>query len=114
MTAAAQGISRATPRRLEVASYIKTYIFQVLKLLIWVGSALDDLRAFPPTARRRAGVWELRVHAAGAYRLFYIAKFEEGIYVLHAFEKRSRRTSRLDLEIGARRYRAVIEARGRA
>jgi phage-related protein len=40
-----------------------------------------------------------------------VARFEEGIYVLHAFEKQSRRTARLDVEIGARRYREVIAGR---
>ena len=60
-----------------------------------------------------AGVCELRIRASGSYRIFYVAKFEEGIYVLHAFEKRSRRTPRLDLEIGTTRYRAVVENRTR-
>jgi phage-related protein len=46
--------------------------------------------------------------------VFQVARFEEGIHVLHALEKRSRRMSRLDLEIGARRCRTVIKARGRA
>ena len=57
------------------------------------------------------GAYELRIRTDGAFRVFYVPKFEEGIYVLHAFEKHSRLTSRNDLEIGARRFREVIQSR---
>ena len=60
------------------------------------------------------GEYELRIRADGAFRVFYVPKFEEGIYVLHAFQKKSRRTSKADLEIGAKRYREVIASRGRS
>ena len=59
-----------------------------------------------------AGVWELRVRAGGAFRVLYVAKFEESIYVLHAFQKKSRKTSRNDLAIGENRYREVVRQRG--
>lgn len=105
------------------------------KPLHWLGSSLHDLREFPEDARRRAGhylelvqngiepidfkpmpivgsgVYELRIRGEGAYRVFYVAKFAEGIYVLHAFQKKTRRTERLDLEIGAKRYRELIKRR---
>ena len=45
------------------------------------------------------GVVEIRVHAEGEYRVMYVAKRVEGIYVLHAFEKRTRQTRRFDIEI---------------
>jgi len=101
----------------------------------WVGSALADLRAFPDTARRRAGqeldllqqglepndfkpmpsvgvgVYELRIRAEGAFRVFYVAKFAEGLYVLHAFQKKTQRTERLDLALGAKRYREILRQR---
>ena len=104
--------------------------------LLWVGSAREDLRAFPAIARSAAGralgllqdgrppsdyrsmpsigagVWEIRVNTGGAFRVFYVAKFAEGIYVLHAFEKKSRKTSRNDLAIGKSRYREVLRSRG--
>ncbi|MGQ0815048.1 MAG: type II toxin-antitoxin system RelE/ParE family toxin [Gemmatimonadota bacterium] len=103
--------------------------------LLWVGSARQDLRAFPRPARRLAGhqldrlqkgldpvdfkampsvgpgVYEIRVRAQGAFRIFYVAKFKEGIYVLHAFEKKSQRTSRRDLELGAARYQELVRQR---
>ena len=37
-----------------------------------------------------AGVIEIRIHAGGGFRLFYIAKFPEAVYALHAFEKKTR------------------------
>ncbi len=105
------------------------------KALLWVGSARGDLRAFPAKARSRAGheldqlqqgldptdfkpmpaigagAYELRIRIEGAFRVFYVAKFAEGIYVLHAFEKKTRQTARLDVEVGAKRYRLLMNWR---
>lgn len=79
------------------------------KPIQWLGSSLEDLSNFPESARRRAGfqlravqngedpsdfkpmsvvgagVQEIRIRTEDAYRIFYIAKFEEAVYVLHAF-----------------------------
>ncbi len=57
------------------------------------------------------GVIELRVHAGGEFRVFYVAKFAEAIYVLYAFEKRTRTTSSRDIEAGRRRYRQAVAHR---
>jgi phage-related protein len=108
------------------------------KLVPWVGSSREDLKRFPVAARRRAGheldtlqrglhptdfkampaigagVHELRIRAGEAFRLFYVVRFEEAIYVLHAFQKRSRRTSRFDIDLGAKRYREVVSGRIRS
>lgn len=54
------------------------------------------------------GVSELRVRARGAYRVIYLAKFAEAVYVLHAFEKKSRKTARLDVELAKQRYRNLV------
>lgn len=106
------------------------------KELRWVGSAYEDLLEFPKSARRKAGFqlgrvqaglepedWkpfddvgagtrEIRIRdARGAYRVMYVAKLEEAVYVLHCFKKRARATSREDKEIAAARYRAVVNAR---
>ena len=45
------------------------------------------------------GVVEIRIHAGLEHRVFYVARFAEGVYVLHAFEKRSQRTARTDIAI---------------
>lgn len=57
------------------------------------------------------GAFEIRIHTAVEHRVFYVVKFAEGIYVLHAFPKKTQRTSRNDLEIGRRRYRDVVRNR---
>ena len=108
-----------------------------MKPVRWVGSALVDLRAFPPDARTVGGhnlhlvqlgfeaedwkpmtgigpgVYELRIRTTVEHRIFYVAKFEEVVYVLHCFPKKTRRTSQRDLEIGRERYRTAIRERAR-
>ena len=54
-----------------------------------------------------SGVYEIRLHAGTAHRVFYIAKFTEAVYVLHAFEKRTRRTRKADIELAKERLAEV-------
>lgn len=58
------------------------------------------------------GVYELRVKTNTQHRVFYVTKFEEGIYVLHAFVKKTQKTSKNDLDLGAKRYKVLLEQRG--
>ena len=58
-----------------------------------------------------SGAMEIRVHAGSEYRVFYVARFEEAVYVLHCFQKTTRKTRGADIELGRRRYRAMIEGR---
>lgn len=52
------------------------------------------------------GAREIRVRdATSAYRVIYVARFHDAVYVLHAFQKRSRKTGHADLEIAKDRYR---------
>jgi phage-related protein len=102
-----------------------------MKPLKFVGSALDELRRFPIDARRSVGheLWqvqmgllptdfrpmssvgggcyEIRVHTGEEWRVIYVAKFADAIYVLHAFQKKSRATARHDLEIARKRYDGI-------
>jgi len=48
---------------------------------------------------------------SGIYRMMYVAKFEEAIYVLHRFQKKTQATSKQDKAIAEARYRAVVIAR---
>ena len=57
------------------------------------------------------GVEEIRIRAKGAYRVFYVARFEEAVYVLHAFEKKTQKTAKEDLELGRQRYQQMIRFR---
>ena len=105
------------------------------KRLLWSGSSKSDLKGFPAEARRVAGyqLWlvqqgrvpddwkplqsvgigakEIRVHTGREHRVIYIASFAEGVYVLHAFEKKTRRTARRDLELARTRLREVVNRR---
>lgn len=108
-----------------------------VKPLIWLGSSRDDVRAFPDVPRQRvghelfqvqrglppsdwkpfgtvgAGVVELRVEAEGAFRVLYVAKFPEAVYVLHAFQKKTRRTRQADVEVAPKRFRDLERTRKR-
>lgn len=108
-----------------------------MKVLRFRGSALNDLRAFPESARREAGyqldkvqneqapadwkpmgtvgkgVQEIRIRdEAGAFRVIYVAKFAEAVYVLHCFQKKSQKTSRSDLDLAAKRYGQLVKELG--
>ena len=58
-----------------------------------------------------AGVREVRIHVEGEHRIIYLAKFEEGVYVLHAFPKKTQKTPRKDIEIAKARFQEVMQAR---
>ena len=59
-----------------------------------------------------SGTREIRISdAQGAFRVLFVAKFEEAVYVLHCFKKSTRSTSRSDKDVAAARYRAVVSAR---
>lgn len=57
------------------------------------------------------GVREIRVHIEGEYRVLYLAKFAEAVYVLHAFEKRTRKTRQADIELAKKRLSDVAQLR---
>ena len=76
--------------------------------LVQAGRLASDWKPIPTVG---AGVIEIRVHAEGEYRVFYVAKFGEAIYVLHVFGKKTRKTSSLDVELGKKRHRELLERR---
>ena len=106
---------------------------EALKRIIWRGDSLERIRSFPSDARQDAGyelervqrnleprdwkpinaagagVIEIRVHAGGEYRVFYVAKWKDAIHVLHAFVKKTQRTRRADIDLAAKRYREAAE-----
>ena len=57
------------------------------------------------------GVMEIRVHTRLEHRVFYLAKFEKAIYVLHAFEKRTRRTPQSEIELARKRLADLTRRR---
>jgi phage-related protein len=109
-----------------------------VKPLQWIGSSHDDLRAFPGPARREAGfalylaqlgrkapkakplkgfggagVLEVITdHDGNTYRAVYTVRFAEVVYVLHAFQKKSRRgiaMPKADVELVKRRLKNASE-----
>ena len=57
------------------------------------------------------GVQEIRIHTGMEHRVLYVAKFAEAVYVLHAFEKRTRQTLNADLDLARRRLRRLVDQR---
>lgn len=103
-----------------------------MKRLEFLGDSLEQLRDFPETARKEAGVqlhkvqqgiepsdWkpmtnvgqgvrEIRIRdEAGIFRVLYIAKIEDTVYVLHAFQKKTQQTAKRDLDLAATRLRQI-------
>ena len=76
--------------------------------LVQAGREPSSWRPMPSVG---LGVNELRVRTDDAFRVLYVAKFAEAIYVLHAFQKKSRKAAKTDIELARRRYRAMIEER---
>jgi phage-related protein len=74
------------------------------------GSSPDDFKYMGPIG---PGVAEIRVSEQGdQYRLIYVSKFEEAVYVIHAITKKStQRTSRADIEIARKRYSELVHQR---
>lgn len=56
------------------------------------------------------GVREIRIRdQTGAFRVIYIAKFANTLYVLHCFQKKTQKTGRTDLDLAAKRYRDLLK-----
>ncbi len=106
------------------------------KLVEFRGNALDELRSFPEAARRATGfqidrlqrgydpedwkpmpsvgkgVREVRIRdEAGAFRVIYLAKLEDAVYVLHCFQKKTRKTAAGDIELARNRYKELMRTK---
>ncbi|MDR0439585.1 MAG: type II toxin-antitoxin system RelE/ParE family toxin [Candidatus Accumulibacter sp.] len=104
-----------------------------MKPLEFLGSSQKDLREMPADVRHAlglelmtvqfggepsdfkpmpdvgAGAYEIRCrdNANGAFRVMYVAKFADAIHVLHAFQKKTRKTARYDIDLAAKRYKMI-------
>jgi phage-related protein len=104
----------------------------MMKPLVFLGDALDRLRDFPETARKEAGVqlhkiqlglepseWkpmttigtgvrDIRIRdEKGAFRILYVTRIKDAIFVLHAFHKKTQQTAKRDMDIAASRLRQI-------
>ena len=105
-----------------------------MKRVSFRGTSLSDLKAFPDPAKRRAGsqidkvqngldpddwkpmeeigagVKEIRLKdASGIYRVLYVAKFADTVYVLHCFKKTTQQTSKADKTLATKRYKDLVQ-----
>jgi phage-related protein len=53
------------------------------------------------------GAKEIRLHVLGEWRVIYVAKLREAVYVLHAFQKKTRKASQHDIDLGRQRYKRI-------
>jgi phage-related protein len=104
-----------------------------MKPLKFIGSSEDDLASFPrevkqvsgyqlyrvqaglmpsdwkPMLSVGAGAYEIRVHVLGEWRVIYVAKFADAVYVLHVFQKKTQQTRKEDIEVASARYKQLKE-----
>lgn len=100
-----------------------------MKELRFMGSSLADLADFPEAAKKMAGfelwqvgvmprdfkpmpifgagAYEVRIKVQGQWRVIYVAKHEEAVYVLHCFHKSTPKTAKADIDLAARRYKLI-------
>lgn len=76
---------------------------------IQAGLDPDDWKPFDSIG---AGTREIRIKEAdGIYRVMYVTKFVEALYVLHCFQKKTQKLSPHDKQIAETRYRAIMTER---
>ena len=106
-----------------------------MKRIQWLGTSLNTVRSFPESVRKLvgqelrfvqtgsmpsdfkpmttvgAGAYEIRVRSGNQYRVIYVAKFAESVYVLHSFIKTTPKTSKPDLDIAKAQYSTLLKER---
>jgi len=71
----------------------------------------DDWKPFDIVG---SGTKEIRINLEdGWFRVMYVAKFEESVYVLHCFKKKTSETSKKDKDLTALRYKELIQERSK-
>jgi len=106
-----------------------------MKPITWLGDTHKIIKAFSENARKEIGynldkvqkgkdpfdwkpmnsvgqgVKEIRIHQENEYRVLYVAKFEESIYILHSFIKKTEQTAPKDIALGKQRYKEMLNMR---
>jgi phage-related protein len=109
-----------------------------VKRVVWLGASLEEVRGWTAEAQRDTGyqlfkiqsgldpsdwkpmprvgtgVQEIRIHCATEYRVIYLAKLAEAVYVLHAFEKKTQKTPHVALDVARRRLQLLLSQRRHA
>ena len=106
-----------------------------MKKIIWLGKTHEMIKSYSNIVRQEIGynlgrvqrgmnphdwkpmslvgmgVKEIRIHEKNEYRVLYVARFEESIYVLHVFEKKSEQTLMKDINLARKRYMEMLKIR---
>lgn len=102
-----------------------------MKTTIFIGNSRECIRNFPDAVRQEigmqifriqqgldpedwkpmktvgAGVREIRIHAGDEYRTLYVANIGHVVYILHAFQKKTLKTSKKDIDLARKRYKQI-------
>ena len=108
-----------------------------MKDIVWLGQTYKDVKSYPKKVKREIGfnldrlqrglepcdwknlvglgqgIQEIRIHEMNEYRVVYIAKFAEAIYILHSFVKKTQQTSHKDIELIKNRYAEILALRNK-
>ena len=128
-------ISLACHSTASICMICKYLYKMIMKPLRFIDSSQKDLRDMPDAARHALGIELMTVQYGdepsdfkplpsvgagaheiryrddkGAFRVIYVAKFADAIYVLHAFQKKTRKTSKPDIDLAANRYKRLVGA----
>ncbi len=106
-----------------------------MKGIIWLGPTHQTVKEYPVNVRREIGynldrvqrgmdpcdwkpmvgvgngVKEIRIHEENEYRILYVAKFEEAVYVLHCFVKKTQETAKREIDVAKKRYSEILNIR---
>lgn len=116
----------------KLYKYLYNSPMNTQKPVEFLGDTLDILKAFPQDVRREAGyqldcmqsgldpdnwkpmntigsgVKEIRISdPSGIFRVIYIAKLADAVYVLHCFQKKTEKTAKMDLDLATKRYKEL-------
>jgi phage-related protein len=115
----------------------KILYIESMKKIVFISTSREDILTFSEQVKRKAGhelmsvqmgvdpldwkpmasigkgVKEIRIHTDGEFRIIYVAKFKEAVYVLHAFQKKSQKTPGKDIGLAKKRLKQLQEERKR-
>lgn len=84
------------------------HVLGVELMTVQHGGEPSDFKHMPGVG---SGAYEIRYRDAnGAFRVIYVAKIAEAVYVLHAFQKKTQKTAKADIDLAANRYGKLIGA----
>ena len=108
-----------------------------MKNIVWLGNTLKEIRSYPDSVKKEigynieklqyggdpvdwkpmvsigAGVNEIRIHSVNEYRIIYVAKFKDAIYILHSFIKKTQKTEQRDIDKAKDRYKEILKLRSK-